>query len=1119
MRVLSLVPFAILILVSAARAQEFVADDGWRFASPWRELGAQAPNILFALDDHRFIDRFMQCYGSDTASNLLDVDPGDPHFDAWARHYATSPSHLGVRRGAGTLHVLMAPTGPDRAEATQLLSIRGACDQPATLVAHAAGEAPLPPGLGWGAGLVPIRADGTAYLLADDGLYAVPLDPVGPNGLAGAPSRVLTLEDLASAVSATPDTIRVVAGLITGRDELWLTVDAPAGATLVEVARDGTVTTVLDTERLARVGADPSRLVSVASLDAVAMYAGYELALIPLDPATRAAQRRLATIAIQSSGLQVPLVQASEDRIALAANVVVFELDRLDPDRDLLPTAIELELGTDPHRDDTDADGESDGAERFGLDSDPRDPLDPRVSGVPSGQGAPTFAPSQLISRWPFGHQDAVGRGAPVQYTGLRRGALCVPQLGAFAPGSTPTAFECRDPDGARVPGSPFVALPHLDPEGRPVAFTPAIQAYANPVIVVDADLAFYPSQSLRQLYRQRDGVAFAAIDLDRDCMLLGSESRRADCDAYYQSLPYRDQSLVILGYHAGLGGVLVRLEGPRGALFVVVDAERVRPLAHERAFDGSPIVSLTSTADGLPMATLDGDVRGLARLGAGLAITHLQVDPAAPAPSGPFRHGLFAPSAYAYYVLAGPNGSCFSAFGWTICGKEPPPQPVETRTAVALTEWVPVQEGLERGEVVFWAGGWRTRGYLTVSDPDWALWRMTRLGAVQRWLPAESFAALLDAEGRARLAARPLEAVRMTAASAEPWRLCLVEGQSGSESRLWELSFDPVTRVPTSARFVESGAIACGYGPDGERVVLRASTNEATLVFEGGEAQRLTARAPRDLVRLGASWLVLLEGGQGSEGAVCVEDSTGAYYGLTQSILHAAHADGLVYWIEADGRGKVLAETEFCRGGRQNEEDLYRPAPGMPASFWDVLARAPWESTASGVSFAIRPDGLLVLSPKSLRGVDSAEPNPTWYADLLLGFVPSYVPTYGWDHRLSALDPYRRDAPERHLLSLHAHAVRGISVIPWSERWPDLGWGHLGEDPPTPRNDGPKTPDPVEPEPEPGPETPEPTDDGGCSGGAGGLVSLFALGLVGRGRGRRGRGGRGDWGFPSRRD
>lgn len=1113
MRVISLLPALIILLATAARAQEFVTDDGWRFASPWRELGAQAPNILFALDDHRFVDRFMQCYGFETASNLVDVAAADPHFEAWARHYTTSPSHLGVRRGAGTLHVLMAPSGPNRAEARQLFSIRGACDQPATLVAHAAGDAPLPPGLGWGAGLVPIRADGTAYLMADDGLYAVPLDPVGPDGLAGAPSRVLTLEALAGAVAATPDEIRVVAGLITQRDELWLTVDAPAGPTLVAVARDGTVTTVLDTERIIRMGADPSRLVSVASLDAVGLYAGYELALIPLDPATRAAQRRIATIAIQRSGHQVPLVQASEDRIALAANVVVFDLDRLDPDRDLLPTAIELELGTDPHRDDTDADGESDGAERFGLDSDPRDPRDPRD---PAGQNAAlAFAPSQLISLWPFGHQDAVQRGAPVQHTGLRRGALCVPQLGAFAPGSTPTAFECRDPDGARLPGSPFAALPHLDAQGRPVAFTPAIQAYANPVFVVDDDLAFYASQTMRQLYRQRDGVAFAAIDLDRDCILLGSESRRADCDAYYQSLPYRDQSLVIRGYHAGLGGVLVRLEGPRGALFVVVDAERVRPLAHERAFDGSPIVSLTSTAEGEVVATLDGDMRGLARLGDGLGITHLQADPAAPAPSGPFRHGLFAPSAYAYYVLAGPNGSCFSAFGWTICGKEPPPQPVETRTAVALTEWVPVQEGLERGEVLFWAGGWRTRGYLTVSDPDWALWRMTRLGAVHRWLPAKAFAALLDAEGQARLAARPLEAVRMTAASAEPWRLCLVEGDSGSETRLWELSFDPVTRTPTSARFIESGAIACGYAPSGERVVLRGTSNEATLVFEGGDPQRLTARAPRDLVRLGQSWLVLLAG---SDGAVCVEDSTGAYYGLTQSILHAAHADGLVYWIEADGRGKVLAETEFCRGGRQNEEDLYRPVPGMPASFWDVLARAPWESTASGVSFAIRPDGLLVLAPKALRGVDSPEPNPTWYADLLLGFVPSYVPTYGWSHRLSALDPYRREAPERHLLSLHAHTVRGISVIPWSERWPDLGWGHLGEDPPAPRDDGPKTPDPVEPEPEPEPETPGAADDGGCSSGPAGAwpTLALALGLVCRGRGRRS--GRG-WVRPSGRD
>jgi hypothetical protein len=207
---------------------------------------------------------------------------------------------------------------------------------------------------------------------------------------------------------------------------------------------------------------------------------------------------------------------------------------------------------------------------------------------------------------------------------------------------------------------------------------------------------------------------------------------------------------------------------------------------------------------------------------------------------------------------------------------------------------------------------------------------------------------------------------------------------------------------------------------------------------------------------------------------------------------------DGLVLWVEPSGQAKVLAEAEFCRGGRQNEEDLYVPTAAMPKNFWDVVARAPWESTASGVSLALRPDGLLLLAPIDLRGVDSLEPNPTWYADLLLGFLPSYVPTYGWDSRLPALDPYRREAPERYLLSLHAHEVRGLSVVPWTERWPDLGWGHLGGDPPPPRNDAPVKPEPVEPaEPNPEPEGPQGSDeDGGCIGGSAGAGIWPSLAL-----------------------
>ena len=1089
---------AALSWIPVAQAQELVNDDGWGFESPWRDLGAQAPNIVYAVSDHRFVDRFMQCHGFASPRNLADIAASDPHFEAYARHYTSSPLHLGVRRGTGAMHVLMAPSGPHAAETRTLLSIRGDCEGPASLVAHAPSQVPLPAGLGWPDGLVPIRADGTAYLLAPSdpntglagGLYAVSLDPPL------APTLVTTLDALFAAVSADGPG-RVISGLITPDDALWLAVDVPPlGPALVEVARDGTVTPLYNAEQITTLGLDPTRLVALGELDAVGLFAGYELALIPLDASTRAAQRRLASVAIQRSGAPLHLVQASGDRLALAGNLVTFDFSRLDADRDLLAWRDEVLLGTHPHLQDTDQDGHGDGAERIGLDSDPLDASSP----APSRPAPRKLAPSHLISMWPFVRQDAVQRGAPVQLAGLGRTALCVPRAGAFAPGTTPTDFECRDPEGAELPGSPFATLPALDLDGRPVPFTPAIEPYANPVLVLTdepgGDLVFYPSTNFRQLYRQEGDAVFAAIDLDRDCPLLGSEARRAaDCGLLHQELVHRDQSLVILGYHAGLHGVVVRLEGRGGALFVVVDRERVRPLAHETAFGGSPIISVGAMSDGSTVATFDGDERGLATLGAGLDLDpdHRQAEPAAPAVGASFRHGLFSPSAYAYYAMSGPNGACFSAFGWTICGKEPPPQPVETRTAVLPAEWVPVPDGLERGEALFWAGGWRKRGHLTVSDPDWALWRVTRFGAVQRWIDAGAFAALLGPADRARLVERPLEAVRMTAASAEPWRVCFVEGAPNAESRLWELSFDATSRAPVAAHFVEAGAIACGYTSTGERVALRGGSTEATLAFETAEPMRFTISGVRDLVRLGASWLVL------GRTSVCIEDATGQYYGVSQPMLHAAHMDGLVLWVEPSGQAKVLAEAEFCRGGRQNEEDLYVPTAAMPKNFWDVVARAPWESTASGVSLALRPDGLLLLAPIDLRGVDSLEPNPTWYADLLLGFLPSYVPTWGWDSRLPALDPYRREAPERYLLSLHAHEVRGLSVVPWTERWPDLGWGHLGGDPPPPRNDAPVKPEPVEPaEPNPEPGPPRDSDeDGGCAGGPASAGPALALALL----------------------
>lgn len=1105
----------LFLLAATLPAQAaLVTDDGWS-AGPARGTLGVTDEVLGLVDDEYWV---VQPRGSVAQC----VSAGAPAFGLVA---GSGSSFVAFRRGVDD-GVYSVEWGQQPQGQTSL--------QPALTVVRARCEAQvlesvleLPPGSvgipppfdgGW-RGPLPTRDDGTTYLPTTEGLYTLNLD--APE----APTPFVSLEALRGSLqtalpdpypwtsSAPSDELRLVSGTVTPQDALWLLVEqqvdgAPA-FWIVELGRDGAVSIVASPSLLRGKGLAPQRLVYASDLNAALLLGGYRWWLVPLEGTQREGIERLPWLSVSDDGQAPPLAQGPDGRVSLGLQPVTFDPSALDPDRDLLTSAVEASLGLSPYDDDTDDDGVSDGTEVHVFQSDPKDPAVPVVA-APS----PTkFAPSTMLYEWSFMNERSVENGVG---TGGFSHAICNPRHGSI--GVPLSSYDCRTPDARAVFAEPVASQPWFTPDGRHAVFgsdrlylqdvatgvsEPLVDSILTTPYPVASDAIFQTTVDSRKLLRLDGRGSFPVIDLDRaECPLLDSEEdAAARCLAASERIS-GIQELQVLGYHAGLKGLVVIVWTTKGRLLVLATRDRTRRLAHENFFDGGWFDSLESLpSGGVVAAFTEGSERALRMFDD--AFRPVSTQPSPLATTGRFfRHGMFSATGLAYYTVppnTGETGGCVTVRGLTLCAFDPQrAYNLDVRQNIAYREWVPVPEGLERGEALFWASGWREPGGVVITrwQRDWALWRVSRLGGVLRWLDDAAFAALLEDDDRARLASDPLREVRVTASSADPWRVCFVEAPLDGEGRAWELELDPQTRTPVGARFVEAGGVrACGYD-EGSLVVLREERGakaEAVLDFEDGREVRVPFLGPTGFVRLGDHWVFL---GDGT--ASCAKASTSSPKVVGHFQLFAATvAKGLLHWVERDGRGFVAGEAAVCGEGGPFESLHYFDAGQDPTPFWTRVARNrygtnQWEAKVSGATLALRPDGVMLVAPENLTAREAEGLLPDFYRDMLHRFHPSYTPL-NWDHRLGSLDAKRRGPTRVEAMTIDATGVRAVSVVPWTEEWPDLGWEYLGGEKPPPR----RRPEAPKEEPDPVfndlPEQEAPA----CGCGASPLTALGLLGVL----------------------
>jgi len=284
----------------------------------------------------------------------------------------------------------------------------------------------------------------------------------------------------------------------------------------------------------------------------------------------------------------------------------------------------------------------------------------------------------------------------------------------------------------------------------------------------------------------------------------------------------------------------------------------------------------------------------------------------------------------------AGPGGGCFSIGGLRACDIAPTGAtagPKRIPHEVALI-WQPIEEALTPGEVLF--GGFAD-GFDEATGarrpPRWAVWKMTRTGAVTPWLDAAQFEALVqDPLVREDLAAHPLDQVDSLAVASNGLKFCFVERMFG---RGWEVTLDPVRRVPASAApFPVSllgpsgGALACAYD-ERDRLAVVGGTGIAV----GDEPVRPHAlgNGVEGLLRTDAAWIAW-----GAPGpAVCLEDDgTTGTRPEAAAVTPLPFLPGHVAWIAPGTRAREIAGAvtgvatveAFCTGADANEA-LEEPA------------------------------------------------------------------------------------------------------------------------------------------------------------------------------------------------
>lgn len=960
-----------------------------------------------------------------------------------------------------------APCGPEFSE-TQL-----------TLGSEQSDLPPLP-APGW-IGVVPIDAAGVAVLPTVAGLWRMPADASSaPTPWVSQASLTAALEAAAPAPYAytralpTESEAHLFTGAYvpSGTLLLWLTMplaDATHAYWLAAIDPAGAVQVIGRPEDFHRAGLvdvfHPPAWVPV--LDGFLVDCGPKLCLVrPAGVAPGAPIGRLSgALGFDEEYLLGAIAGDGQAWALMDPNVADQRFQRpivagvLDVDHDGLPSAVEAALGTDEANPDTDGDGVEDGPEHRYFGTDPLDP----ASRPPRPATPLPLAPSMFIMDWDLlPERDAL---ADAQVLGTWRGALCIPEVGGV--GAALGQYRCHRGDGSvfgPIPGGEPDFTPELDyalayPNRYEVATgatTPLPDTQFRRLLALDGDTFFEVRDDNRVVVRHSPEGAFEVINLNREaCPLLG-EAAEAEvrCADPAEAIVDAADALPV-GFHPPSGGWVFGISTPtRGHFYVVVDHHRAERIAHSDRMGGARLhLSATLPGDVL-WARLDRYPDGTSTMAPlDLALGPLAPEANAGAPvmqPGPwFRSGFLERGSYVTYMLplgSGEDGGCVSVGEVTLCAFDAPVMPDGTLEISTYTEWVPVAPTLAPGEAVVFFNQRASVQNTVVSgtDPDWALWRFTALGAMHRWIDRDTFAAAMAPEDRAVFNAD--WAIVDLDVHPDRRRICAVQAYLTGPGRTWILELDEAGAL-TRVRAVGEGLDrACLWRGD-DLVRVEDRPNGAAVVSAQGSQEVSVANAAG--AELLAEGEVLVWSRRGD--AVCVRP--GQVLGAARQIKAAAFAEGLVWFIDAEGLPRVIEREGICGSGPAVEEALtelvFQPTP---VNLWAALARRSntlWAADVDRAHLAVRPDGQVLFTTENLHAAGQPD-GGSLYRDRLYRLQPSFTPPPN-GLRFERFDPRRREKGFPRFSTFAAEAPTALAMVPWTESEPESDWAWFGREKPAP--------------------------------------------------------------------
>jgi hypothetical protein len=760
---------------------------------------------------------------------------------------------------------------------------------------------------------------------------------------------------------------------------------------------------------------------------------------------------------------------------------IVFDETHVDLDRDTLTATRELELGTSDWSADSDGDGVDDGVELALFETSPTD----AASRPPRPERAWRYGPSTRLDlerrteavfqpqrRYP-------GVPAYCEFTpdGLN---LDCSDLGRSEPVPAQVRFDTVDlpspdfrvrfrrragPDPRFLDGFERYALEAATPNAF-FPFPEAGVATVNSIVAVSADTLYLtaavgPGGATRLWRLTADGGV--ELDPGSGCPLAPPDDA---CPLRYD--PGRVIAAELVGVDAERGAAFLRVETAYTTTLGLLALDGVRPLRDLGwSGRGARVVATSPFVDEILISDPGHAFSGGRRAGADWAGERFVDQSVGTGGVAPFATGFGDDVMLAWLVddaQAGPGGGCFSIGGLRACDIAPTGAtagPKRIPHEVALI-WQPIEEALTPGEVLF--GGFAD-GFDEATGaqrpPRWAVWKMTRTGAVTPWLDAAQFDALVqDPLAREDLAAHPLDHVDSLAVASNGLKFCFVERTFG---RGWEVTLDPVRRVPASAApFSVSllgpsgGALACAYD---ERDRLAVVGGAGVAVGDEPARPHALGNGVKGLLRTDEAWIAW-----GAPGpAVCLgDDGTTGTRAEVAAVTPLPFLPGHVAWIAPGTRAREIAGAvtgvatveAFCTGADANEA-LEEP---VGINLWDYLQQVYVHVTyrrsdVVDVSLVARPDGSFLLAGWN-RTHENGEPaTELWGPEFTYLLEPAFRP-YDAGRRIAALDPFRRArvrytvlvgpraSPVERTAAAPDHKPGALALVPGAS--PDADWGHV---------------------------------------------------------------------------